>query len=94
MAFVSIYFFHRDAVSVENIVELMHQVSLGMKYLEEKKVVHRQLMAQSVLLVNPRFAKISGFECSRVLRADEKYYRVHTKADELNVFPTVRQRYS
>lgn len=66
----------RDSVSVENIVDLMHQVSMGMKYLEEKNFVHRDLAARNVLLVNPRFAKISDFGLSKALGADDSYYKV------------------
>lgn len=69
---------HRDTVSVENIVNLMHQVSMGMKYLEEKNFVHRDLAARNVLLVNQQFAKISDFGLSKALGADDNYYKVHT----------------
>lgn len=66
----------RDTVTVENIVLLMHQVSMGMKYLEEKNFVHRDLAARNVLLVNQRFAKISDFGLSKALGADDNYYKV------------------
>lgn len=69
---------HRDTVSVENIVNLMHQVSMGMKYLEEKNFVHRDLAARNVLLVNQQFAKISDFGLSKALGADDNYYKVLT----------------
>lgn len=64
-------------MSVENIVNLMHQVSMGMKYLEEKNFVHRDLAARNVLLVNQNFAKISDFGLSKALGADDNYYKVH-----------------
>lgn len=63
---------------MENIVNLMHQVSMGMKYLEEKNFVHRDLAARNVLLVNQHFAKISDFGLSKALGADDSYYKVHT----------------
>lgn len=63
---------------MENIVQLMHQVSMGMKYLEEKNFVHRDLAARNVLLVNQRFAKISDFGLSKALGADDSYYKVQT----------------
>lgn len=63
---------------MENIVLLMHQVSMGMKYLEEKNFVHRDLAARNVLLVNQRFAKISDFGLSKALGADDSYYKVQT----------------
>lgn len=63
---------------MENIVNLMHQVSIGMKYLEEKNFVHRDLAARNVLLVNQTFAKISDFGLSKALGADDSYYKVRT----------------
>ncbi|CAJ1060941.1 tyrosine-protein kinase ZAP-70 [Xyrichtys novacula] len=69
---------HKDTVSVENIVGLMHQVSLGMKYLEEKNFVHRDLAARNVLLVSQQFAKISDFGLSKALGADDNYYKARS----------------
>lgn len=69
---------NKDTVAVENIVNLMHQVSMGMKYLEEKNFVHRDLAARNVLLVNQQFAKISDFGLSKALGADDNYYKART----------------
>ncbi|XP_019731065.1 tyrosine-protein kinase ZAP-70 isoform X2 [Hippocampus comes] len=66
---------NKDTVSAEDIVNLMHQVSMGMKYLEEKNFVHRDLAARNVLLVNRQFAKISDFGLSKALGADSEYYK-------------------
>lgn len=68
----------RESVTMENIVNLMHQVSVGMKYLEEKNFVHRDLAARNVLLVNNRYAKISDFGLSKALNADESYYKARS----------------
>ncbi|KAJ7992952.1 hypothetical protein DPEC_G00267410 [Dallia pectoralis] len=68
----------KDTVTMENIVGLMHQVSMGMKYLEEKNFVHRDLAARNVLLVNQQFAKISDFGLSKALGADDNYYKART----------------
>uniref|UniRef100_A0A3Q3WAB3 Tyrosine-protein kinase n=1 Tax=Mola mola TaxID=94237 RepID=A0A3Q3WAB3_MOLML len=69
---------NKSTVTMENIVVLMHQVSMGMKYLEEKNFVHRDLAARNVLLVNQQFAKISDFGLSKALGADDNYYKART----------------
>jgi len=63
-------------ITTENIVMLMHQVSMGMKYLEGRNFVHRDLAARNVLLVNQQYAKISDFGLSKALGADDNYYKV------------------
>ncbi|XP_074059978.1 tyrosine-protein kinase SYK isoform X3 [Macrotis lagotis] len=62
-------------VKDKNIIELVHQVSMGMKYLEENNFVHRDLAARNVLLVTQHYAKISDFGLSKALNADENYYK-------------------
>uniref|UniRef100_A0A8C6V2Z6 Tyrosine-protein kinase n=1 Tax=Neogobius melanostomus TaxID=47308 RepID=A0A8C6V2Z6_9GOBI len=68
----------RDSMTMEDIVNLMHQVSVGMKYLEDKNFVHRDLAARNVLLVNHQYAKISDFGLSKALNADESYYKARS----------------
>ncbi|ROI46682.1 Tyrosine-protein kinase ZAP-70 [Anabarilius grahami] len=68
----------KDQIPTENIVMLMHQVSMGMKYLEGRNFVHRDLAARNVLLVNQQYAKISDFGLSKALGADDNYYKART----------------
>uniref|UniRef100_UPI00398F6B61 tyrosine-protein kinase SYK isoform X2 n=1 Tax=Pristiophorus japonicus TaxID=55135 RepID=UPI00398F6B61 len=68
---------HKD-VSINNVVELVHQVSMGMKYLEEKNYVHRDLAARNVLLVTQHYAKISDFGLSKAINSEENYYKARS----------------
>nr|XP_034955819.1 tyrosine-protein kinase SYK isoform X1 [Zootoca vivipara] len=67
---------HRD-VKEKNIIELVHQVSMGMKYLEENNFVHRDLAARNVLLVTQHYAKISDFGLSKALGSNDYYKAEH-----------------
>ncbi|XP_064626481.1 tyrosine-protein kinase SYK-like [Lineus longissimus] len=65
---------HPEAPHV-NLIDLLHQISMGMKYLEGVGFVHRDLAARNVLLVDPLFAKISDFGMSKALNIGNDYYR-------------------
>lgn len=72
----------------------MHQVSMGMKYLEEKNFVHRDLAARNVLLVNKQFAKISDFGLSKALGADDNYYKVNVRCYRVSLQQTHKTQQS
>lgn len=49
-----------------------------MECLEQKRFVHRALVAENVLVVNEDSVKISDFGMSRAIGAGNEYYRVST----------------
>jgi len=53
----------------------MYQVSDGMDYLHEKKIIHRDLALRNILIMSKTVCKISDFGLSRVVE-ENAYYQV------------------
>lgn len=68
----------KNRLPMRAIAGLMHQVALGMAYLESMKLVHRDLAARNVLLASEQHAKISDFGMSKALGFDNNYYKATT----------------
>lgn len=46
----------------------------GMMYLEERRLVHRNLAARNILVKSPNHIKITDFGLAHLLDGDEKQY--------------------
>ena len=57
-------------------ISFLHVCIQGMEYLEQKRLVHRNLAARTVLVMNEDNVKISSFEMSRAIGAGNEYYTV------------------
>ena len=73
------YFVIPSDVPVKTVLELVFQVAEGMQYLENKKIIHRNLAARNVLLVTEHFVKISDFGMSRAVGYGSDYYQVRVR---------------
>ena len=51
------------------------QIAAEMDYLEERRLVHRDLALRNILLASQRRAKISDFGLSRAVGSESDYYR-------------------
>ncbi|XP_071438659.1 proto-oncogene tyrosine-protein kinase receptor Ret-like, partial [Hetaerina americana] len=64
-----------DSLTPRHIMSFAWQISKGMAYLSEMKLVHRDLAARNVLLSEKGICKISDFGLTRDVYEDEAYYK-------------------
>uniref|UniRef100_A0A8C3BZD6 receptor protein-tyrosine kinase n=1 Tax=Cairina moschata TaxID=8855 RepID=A0A8C3BZD6_CAIMO len=65
---------NRDGISPQLLLNWCVQVAKGMYYLEEHRMVHRNLAARNVLLKSPSQAQVADFGIADLLYPDDKKY--------------------
>ena len=63
---------HRE-FPMKKISKILYQIASAMEYLTSKKIVHRNLAARNVLLVNENSAKVGSFTQARLANSDGEY---------------------
>lgn len=72
-------------VSISTIVDYAIQIGNGMKYLESKRLIHRDLATRNIFITSTNVIKIGDFGLMRSVPCDEDYY---TMSDNIKVpFP-------
>lgn len=66
---------NKSNISSKRLLEWSKQIARGMAYLEERRMVHRDLALRNVLLQTPRKALISDFGLAKFLEIDQNEYQ-------------------
>jgi len=67
---------HKHEITSKNLLEWGKQIAKGMAYLEEHRMVHRDLALRNVLLQTKHRALISDFGLAKFLEVDQSEYKV------------------
>ncbi|KAF5890502.1 receptor tyrosine-protein kinase erbB-4-like, partial [Clarias magur] len=65
---------HKDNIGSQLLLNWCMQIARGMMYLEERRLVHRNLAARNVLVKSPNHVKVTDFGLAHLLDTDEKPY--------------------
>ncbi|KAM6980733.1 receptor tyrosine-protein kinase erbB-3a [Aplochiton taeniatus] len=65
---------HRDCLNPQRMLNWCVQIAKGMYYLEEHRMVHRNLAARNVLLKNDYMVQVSDYGIADLLYPDDKKY--------------------
>lgn len=61
---------------VQHLVQILHQIALGMGALGQHHIIHRDLAARNVLVGERNVCKVADYGLSRELTDDKTYYRL------------------
>ncbi|XP_047659601.1 receptor tyrosine-protein kinase erbB-4 isoform X1 [Tachysurus fulvidraco] len=70
---------HKDNLGSQLLLNWCVQIAKGMMYLEERKLVHRNLAARNILVKSPNHITIADFGLANLLDGDEKQYNAEDK---------------
>ena len=74
---------HREVITVEQKLNLMHQVSRGMAYIKRRRITHQHLKGANILLTTDITPKITGFEFSVQLDEGKDYCEFTSRKSSL-----------